>query len=600
MAAGISIIEVMSRKTKKDVGALVRGSGVSFRVWAPFAHSVAVSGSFNDWAEHPLESENDGYWAVFVEGAEPGQEYKFVIKNGDNVYHRNDPRALHFTTTPGNAVIASSNFDWEDDAFTPIPLEEQVIYELHVGTFNRPDPAIIGTFQDMCDKLDHLAGLGVNMIEVMPIGSMLMDRGWGYAIDYIYAVESLYGGRHGFLQFVKAAHKRGIGIILDVVYNHFGPDENLDLWQFDGWQENGKGGIYFYNDWRAETPWGSTRPDFGREEVRQYLLDNVKMWLEDCRVDGLRFDSTIYIRNVKGYNNDPSNDLPEAWSLLQQANELSKKINPAALTIAEDVADNEYIVKPTSEGGAGFVSQWELGFPHSLREALHSNNPADINLSELMTQLTRRFIDNPFSRIIYIDSHDTAANGSARFNEVISPDAADNLFARRQSLIAAALLFTTPGIPMLFQGEEFMESGSFSDWQSLDWDKAVKHAGIVQAHADLIALRKNAGGVSAGLTGCDINIMHFDEDNKVIAYHRWKKGGPADDVVVIVNFGDKLHVEYLLGLPRNGNWRVRFNSTAKAYSPDFKEAGVAEVMVENGTASIVLPPASVLILSQDK
>src|SRR6185437_4472562 len=101
-------------------------------------------------------------------------------------------------------------------------------------------------------------------------------------------VESLYGGRHGFLQFVKAAHKRGIGIILDVVYNHFGPDTGLDLWQFDGWHADDKGGIYFYTDWRAETPWGYTRPDFGRPEVRQYIWDNVRMWVHECRVDGLR------------------------------------------------------------------------------------------------------------------------------------------------------------------------------------------------------------------------------------------------------------------------------------------------------------------------
>jgi 1,4-alpha-glucan branching enzyme len=173
------------------------------------------------------------------------------------------------------------------------------------------------------------------------------------------------------------------------------------------------------------------------------------------------------------------------------------------------------------------------------------------------------------------------------------------LFARRQSLIASALLLTTPGVPMLFQGQEFMEGGSFSDWQALDWEKAAKHAGIIQAYTDLIALRKNASGFSAGLTSGDINIMNFDEDNKVIAYHRWKNGGPGDDVVVIVNFGDKLHADYLLGLPRNGNWRVRFNSTSKAYSADFKEAGVTEVHVENGTTSIVLPPSSVLILSQD-
>jgi 1,4-alpha-glucan branching enzyme len=585
----------MENKPKKDVGALVRKSGVSFRVWAPFASSVAVSGSFNDWEEHPLESEQDGYWYAFVTGAQAGQEYKFVIRNGDDTYHRNDPRAMHFTTSAGNSVIVSTEFDWEENVFTPVPVEQQVIYELHVGTFNRPDPAISGTFQDICDKLDHLAGLGINMIELMPISSMLQDRGWGYAIDYIYSVESLYGGRYGFLQFVKAAHQRGIGVILDVVYNHFGPDQSLDLWQFDGWQENGKGGIYFYNDWRAETPWGNTRPDFGRFEVRQYILDNIKMWMQDCRVDGLRVDSTIYIRNAKGFNNDPSTDLPEAWLLLQQLTDLAKKINPAALTIAEDVADNEYIVKPTDQGGAGFKAQWELGFPHALREALQDST----NLSEICGELSRRYNGDGFSRIIFTDSHDSAANGSARLNELLAPGKADSLPARQKSLIAAVLLLTTPGIPMLFQGQEFMEGGSFNDWQGLDWEKAGRHAGIVRAYHDLIELRKNSTGVSGGLTSGNVNLMHLDENNKVMAYHRWNQGGVKDDVVVIINFSSKSYQKYDLSFPRSGTWHVRFNSTLDGYSPDFKDVLVPDVLVENGGASIILPPNSALILSQD-
>ena len=590
----------MGKKTKKDVGAIVRRGGVSFRVWAPFAESVAVAGSFNDWSEHPLESEQDGYWWAEVAGARPGQEYKFVIKNGDDIYHRNDPRALHFTTNPGNSVIASSSFDWGDDSFTPIPVEKQVLYEVHVGTFNRPDPAITGTFQGICDKLDHLSSLGVNMIELMPISSMLMDRGWGYAIDYIFAVESLYGGRHGFLEFVRQAHKRGIGVVLDVVYNHFGPDQNLDLWQFDGWHEDDKGGIYFYNDWRAETPWGNTRPDFGRPEVQQYILDNIRMWMHDCRVDGLRVDSTIFIRNVRGYNNDPETDLPEGWQLLQNINNLARKINPAALTVGEDVADNEYIVKPVQDGGAGFKAQWELGFPHALQEALRSSNPVEINIAELCGLLGKRYNDDAFSRIIFTDSHDSAANGSARMNEVIAPGKADSLFARKQSLIAAALLLTTPGIPMLFQGQEFMEAGSFNDWQGLDWDKAHRYAGITRAYSDLISLRKNAGGISGGLTGPNVNLMHLDEDNKVITYHRWGMGGPGDDVAVIINFGNKMHAEYVLSLPENGTWRVRFNSTRQDYSPDFKDVMVPDVIAQNGGATLVLPPNSVVILSQDR
>jgi 1,4-alpha-glucan branching enzyme len=589
----------MSSKNKKDVGAIVHKSGVSFRVWAPFANAVAVTGAFNNWSETPLSSENDGYWAGFLRGAEAGMEYKFVIQNGSNKYLRNDPRALHFTTSAGNSVIVDTEFDWGDDHFTPIPFEQQVIYEIHVGTFNRPDEATSGTFGSASEKLDYLASLGVNIIELMPIGSMLMDRGWGYAIDYIYAVESLYGGRHGFLEFVKAAHQRGIGVILDVVYNHFGPDTSLDLWQFDGWNQDGKGGIYFYNDWRAETPWGSTRPDFGRPEVQQYILDNVKMWLHDCRVDGLRVDSTIYIRNAKGHNDDPSTDLPDAWYLLQKLNTLSKKINPSAITIAEDVAGNEYIVKPTNEGGAGFAAQWELGYPYALREALGSDNPSQINLAGVLGELGRTYNGNPFERIVFVDSHDSAANGAARLNELIAPGHADGLFARKQALLAATYVLTTPGIPMIFQGQEFMTGGSFNDWDGLDWENAGRFAGIVDAYKHLIALRKNMNNMSAGLLGRNVNLVHLNENDKVIGYHRWQNGGPKDDVVIIINFGNREFKDYSLNFPRNGTWHVRFNSTLKSYSPDFKDADIPDVQVANGAGTIVLPPSSAIILSQD-
>lgn len=589
----------MEKQSKKNVGAIVRKSGASFRIWAPFADSVSVTGSFNNWSETALASEGDGYWFGVVPGAMAGQEYKFVIRRGENTYYRNDPRALHFTTSAGCSVLADNMFDWGEDNFQPVPTEKQVIYELHVGTFYRPDPAICGTFYDVIAKLDYLADLGVNMIELMPIGSMMMDRGWGYAIDYIYAVESLYGGRRGLLELVKAAHDRGIGIILDVVYNHFGPDTNLDLWQFDGWSQDGMGGIYFYNDWRAETPWGNTRPDFGRREVSQYIIDNVKMWLHDCHIDGLRVDSTIFIRNVKGQNNNPSTDLPEGWQLLQRINDVALKIKQSAVTIAEDVGGNEYITKPQSEGGAGFMAQWALGFPQALREALYSDQPSQVNMTGVCAELGQRFNNDAWQRVIFSDSHDSAANGSARLNEVIAFGKSAGLFARKQSLIAAGLLLTIPGRPMLFQGQEFMQGGSFNDWQGLNWKNADSCNGIILAYKHLIDLRKNKFGQSAGLTGQLANLFHVDEDNKVIAYHRWLDGGAGDDVVVIVNFGNVLHQEYELNMPRNGIWKVRFNSSWKGYSRDFKGIEVQDVLVESGAALLVLPPSSIIILSQD-
>src|SRR5690606_11387946 len=147
-----------------------------------------------------------------------------------------------------------------------------------------------------------------------------------------------------------------------------------------------------------------------------------------------------------------------------------------------------------------------------LREALHTNNPSSINLTGITGELGKRYNDDPFQRVIFMDSHDSAANGSSRLNEVIAPGDADGLFARRQSLLAAALLLTAPGIPMLFQGQELMEVGSFNDWRGIDWERTERFSGIVQAYRELIALRRNLNNYSAGLLGASINIIQLDEE----------------------------------------------------------------------------------------
>lgn len=589
----------MSKTNKKDVGTVVSKDGVTFRVWAPFANEVSISGTFNNWSRTPLASENDGYWSVMIADAEPGEEYKYVIKNGDRELYKNDPRSLQVTTDAGNSVIVDPHFDWTDNDFHIVPRNQQIIYEMHVGTFYRVDPAASGTFGQASEKLDYLRDLGVTVIELMPINSMSMDRGWGYAPDYIYAVESLYGGRGEFLSFVDEAHKRGIAVILDVVYNHFGPNEHLDVWQFDGWSENNKGGIYFYNDWRSQTPWGDTRPDYGRSEVRQYILDNAKMWLHDSHLDGLRLDSTIYMRNVQGHNNDPGNDIPEAWLMMQDITTLAQKIKPDALLIAEDVGWNEYLTKSRPEGGAGFTSQWEINFPRVLRNAVDAISDSDRNLHGICDELSHHYNGDVFQRVTYSDSHDSAANGNARLNEEVSPGNSANVYARQRSLLAAAVVLTSPGIPMLLQGQEFMQEGSFNDWQALDWDKTEQFSGIVLAYKHLIALRRNAYGNTKGLLGQSVSVKQLDENNKVLVYHRWDNGGPTDDVMVVLNFANRTHETYDIPFPNDGTWRVRFNSSWNGYAPDFKKNEIAEVIVKDGKGTLSLAPYAAFVLSRD-
>jgi 1,4-alpha-glucan branching enzyme len=582
----------------------VTSQGVEFAVWAPFAETVGVTGDFTNWSEAgtPLTKDQDGNWSCYVEGAKPGQQYKYVIKHGKKLLTRNDPRALQLTAAQDATVIVEPDFDWQDDAFQLPPANEQVIYEMHIGTFNRPDAATPGTFASANEKLDYLQSLGINVIEVLPVCGTNMERWWGYEPTYLFSVESAYGGRHAFKEFVREAHKRGIGVIVDVVYNHLSPQPNFDLWQFDGWSVPGKGGIYFYSDDRMNTPWGP-RLDYGRPEVRQYIIDSALAWIEDCHVDGLRADAVFAIRNSEGYNDDPAHDIPEGWQLLQDLNDAVHHANPHAITIAEDVACNEHVTRPTKKGGAGFDSQWETTFPNILRAAINPVDDSSRVLAPIETELRKKYNDDVFQRVVYSESHDADANGQARLNAEISPQDQDGLYARRRSMLGAAVALTAPGIPMLFQGQEFMERGWFTHWGQLEWERADTFHGTVQFYRDLITLRRNQRDQTAGLKGRGYETLQLDETNKILAYHRFDAGGPSDDTVVILNFSNTATVNYDITFPQAGTWKVRLNSDWQGYSPDFTNHHTDDVLVSKDSAekkgAISIAPYSVLILSQD-
>jgi 1,4-alpha-glucan branching enzyme len=323
------------------------------------------------------------------------------------------------------------------------------------------------------------------------------------------------------------------------------------------------------------------------------------MWLSEYRLDGLRIDSTIYMRNTKGVDNDPAHDIPDAWYLLQDIVQLAHKINPHAIMIAEDAAATPYITKPRRETGCGFDAQWELGYPHAVRDALALNASHAATLDGIQYELQHEYTGDTFEKIIFSDSHDTAANGSVRLSEAAAPERPASLDARQATLIADAVTLTGPGIPMLLQGAEFMQEGAFNDWQALDWDRAEKHQGIVTAHQHLIQLRGNFYGNTAGLLGQSTALIHRNDDNHVIAFHRWDKGGAGDDVVVIVNFSSNSYDEYRLQVPRAGSWTARFNSSWRGYSADFPETNWTEVHAgDDYMIRIPLAPYAVYIISQ--
>ncbi len=586
----------MGGRKKQPLGATVHRRGVTFRVWAPNAKHVAVAVPYVGYDtsnQVAMESDGHGYWSVTVKEAEPGQSYKYLITTrNDEVWQRNDPQGRALTTSDnGISVIVANDFDWGDDIFMPVPKNQQVIYELHIGTFHRRDASTQGTFYDAIEKLDYLESLGINMIELMPVTSMSFSEGWGYNINSLFSIENSYGGRHGLMSFVRACHDRGIGVIADVVYNHFhGPD----IWQFDGASDEYPGGIYFYGGDGYKTPWGA-RPNYARPEVRQYILDSVAMWFLEFRLDGLRLDSTAYLRNLDG-GDDLSKDVDGAWSMLQDITDLAHRIRPGSIVIAEDTGSNDYIVKPRDWGGAGFDAQWRLAFPEALYQSLGipARYPADIK-----NELSQRYTDDPFTRVVFSDSHDTAANGRARLNEVIAPRQGEGIRAQQELLLANTIALTSPGIPMLLQGQEFMQDGAFNAWQDLDWENVNRYPAIVQAHSDLIDLRRNQFGDSAGLCGKSLELFHSDDDNRVLAYHRWDSGGEGDDTIIIANFGDSPFTSYDLTLPVGGVWRLRFCS-ALYYGATTNKPTVGTVITtdQSGRCSLVLPKRSAIILTK--
>lgn len=586
------------------MGAIPHPGGVAFRVWAPHAERVAVIGSFNDWEndKNPLQSEDNGYWYADVADAGAGDQYKYLLTTAQGDLERIDPYAREVTSSVGNGIVHDPVFDWGGDDFKIDPWNELVIYELHVGTFNdQTDDDNPGRFSSVSARLGHLKKLGINALQIMPVGEFAGDRSWGYNPAHIYSVELAYGGPKAFKQFVKRAHEQGMAVILDVVYNHLGPGD-LDLWQFDGWSENGRGGIYFYNDDRAKTPWGETRPDYGRGEVRQFILDNVLMWLEEYHVDGIRFDCTQFIRTINGAG---SQDLPDGWSLLQWINSQVAEKYPGRITIAEDLQHNRWLTKDVGAGGAGFSSQWDAMFVHPIRQAVVVPADEQRSLAAIRDSICYRYNDDAFDRVIYSESHDEVANGRARVPQEISPDDPKNWYARKRSTLAAAMVFTAPGIPLIFQGQEFLEGKWFRDTVPVDWDLCEEFHGIVRLYRELIRLRRNFEGRTRGLCGQFTQVYHLDDDRKVIAFHRWDKGGPSDDVVVVANFFHESQESYMIGFPVAGVWKLRFNSNWQGYSDDFQGNPSGDVDAHPGAYDglpcqgvFSIGPYSVLIFSQ--
>lgn len=592
-------------------GVTLRPGGASFRVWAAHATQVFVAGDFNAWSEsaNALTSTGDGYFQGDVAGAKAGDAYKYSITNGTTKGQRADPRAMRMTGSNGSSVIVDhAAYGWKDGSFTPPPFESQVIYEMHVGTFNvTGTPGLApGTWTSAIARLDHLKTLGINMIEVLPPAEFAGDFGWGYNPAFPFAPEKAYGTPEELKRFVDEAHARGIGVIVDVVHNHYGRgDLTNGMWCIDlDCLGAANGGVYFYIDSKRETGFGP-RPDYSRVEVRDFIVDNTMMWLFDYHADGLRWDSVVNIRRAGAV------DLPEGFALLQRMNDAVDATKPSAIMIAEDLQNDDAINLATKDKGAGFDAQWDPGFNYPMKGVIVAATDAARSMNAVRDALTHAFAGSGFHRVIFTEDHDQVSthNGAsnARLPQLISPSDAGSFSARKQSTLGAAVLLTAPGIPMLFQGQEFLENleFAFNAKLPLDWSKTATYAGILQMYEDLIRLRKNVDGATAGLTGKHVDVFHLNDTDKLIAYRRWKSGGAGDDVVVLCNWSGRTFTSYEIGFPTAGTWHVRFNGDLKKYSADFAGTPTADVTTtptprdgQPHKGALSIGPYTMVVLSQ--
>ena len=595
----------------------------TFRVWAPFVDSVAVK--INDGAIMPLTQEPghtdpaDTTWIGTVPGTKAGDQYRYVIQIGSVTREYNDPRAQRLTGfdlpngfgLPGNddkpkSVIVDPAFSMP--AFTEPTLNTMVIYELHIGTF-------ANTFSGAVQKLDYLKGLGINAVEVLPITQNPLfpdhnppDHDWGYDPVQLFAIKSKYGTPQDFKEFVKQCHQRQIAVVVDVVYNHLVGNNLLN--QFGGFSiPQIPGGIYFYGGDRANTGFGP-RPDFGRPQVRQYIVDNALLLFRDYGVDGLRLDDTIDIRTF----GQPRTTNNEGTELLQEINSAYRNTDPkqpSKITIAEDLQSSGDVTLQSGPSGLEFNSQWDDTMVNTMRDVVTKVNDSDRDIFAVKGAVEKKMASDVFARVIYTENHDQVGHppGQDRLPTIIDVNNHEGVFAKKRSTLAAAVMLTSPGVPMIFQGQEMLETRSFgfNTPTNMPFSRAddPNFKGIVQMYRDLIALRRNLTGKTRGLTGQNLNVFHADNGNKTLAYHRWENGGPGDDVVVVANFSNVPMQGLNIGFPRQGQWHVLFNSGATVYDSTFVNGDTFDVTANPGSkdglnfnGNVGIGSYSVVIFSQ--
>lgn len=590
------------------------GQGTLFRVFAPNAASVGIVGDFNNWnlaAPIAMTEGNESIWFVTIPDAEPYQKYKYLI-NGNQAWLRKDPVSLRVENSGEGAASIIENLgayqwsaneaNWESGAHLP-GVSEMVIYELHLKSFmfrNDGVPYQHGQLFNLAveHKLDYLKELGINAISLMPVNEFPGDTSWGYNPAFWFAIEESYGTPQDFQYFVDECHKRGIAVIVDVVYNHAGPTDIIHYWDFDGGTVGplGGNGNWFYTDLRAKTPWGDTEPNWGSGYVRARLVEAARMFITDYHCDGLRVDSTVTIRRDAddGFDwNGPSN--ADGWSWLQYLNnELRWRKGGRVAMIAEDIANEQWITRNTDDqGGAGFVSQWSPS-PIAAVATQISDENRDMNEVARAIGHTQGVNYGLHELVKYYSSHDTvdARNGHYRLpNRIGDPF---QQITKSRTKLSFGTIIMSPGVPMIFMGDEFYAIGQWDDdpGHALDWSQLENDRNFWEFSRAAIRIKRTHPAMHTN----NLEMPVIDHGRKMVAFKRWD--GNGDTLMIVQNWRNtEQSVPVFFGGGEDGTWHEILNSDAAAFGGQNKGNG-GSVQVSGGVGNVNCGPYSFVVLSK--
>ncbi|MEV4201844.1 1,4-alpha-glucan branching protein GlgB [Micromonospora globbae] len=594
------------------LGARVFDEGVAFAVWAPNARGVRVVGDFTGWAPDdgwPMRSlGSSGVWEVFVPGVPAGARYKYRILGADgNWRDKADPLAAYAEVPPATAsVVHRSTYDWGDAAWLERRARRQAhqepmsVYEVHLGSW-RPG---LG-YRELAEELTaYVTGLGFTHVEFLPVMEHPFGGSWGYQVTGYYAPTSRFGDPDDFRHLVDRLHQAGIGVLLDWVPAHF-PRDEWALARFDGTP------LYEHPDpRRGEHPdWGTYVFDFGRREVRNFLVANALYWLEEFHVDGLRVDavaSMLYLDYSRAEGQWAPNQYGgrenlEAIAFLQEVNATVYKHHPGVVMVAEESTAWPGVTRPTSAGGLGFGFKWNMGWMH---DTLLYTSKDPIYRQHHHHQLTFSLAYAWSENYVLPISHDEVVHGKGSLVGKMPGDTWQKLANVRALL---AYMWAHPGKQLLFMGGELGDDREWSEERGLDWyllhDPA--RAGVQRLVGDLNRVYRD----TPALWAQDTDPAGFrwiagdDVANNTVSFIRIAPDGSV--LVCVANFSAVPLHDYRVGLPAAGTWREVLNTDAGVYGGS-GVGNLGEVRAEDvpwhglpASAALQVPPLGILWLRPD-